>query len=980
MRLRVFANLMSRYMFVGTLLTSLVLPAAFAQTGPSYLNISGGLFEPNGTPVESSSVGFQLQLLDPSGTCVLYSEEHLGQDLSQTKGAFSFQLGTGSSQVNNLESSTSFDGKLFLNNGATGAFTGCAAGVTLSAGATRLIRVFYSVQAGTFVAMTPDVAVTSAPYAMIADTLQGKTPANFVLTNLNSSLTQANVENVFSTTNYPLLLALLGGSSNQYVMAGANGAADLPSVSGSPATPTAGQMWYDASSNVVKFYNGSSVQTLGTASGGIISLTAGNGLTGGTITTAGSIAVDVGTTANKIVQLNASAQLPAVDGSLLTNLNSTKLSGRSVASTAPAGGQVLSWNVANNDWEPANNGGITALTGDVTATGPGSASATIANNAVTSAKVNNSNMGVNQLLITDATTGGSITYAICTANQVLQWTGTGWACTNVTTMLGTSGVTAGTYGNSIQVPALTVDATGRVTSLSNVNIAFPVSSVNGKTGVVTLNGADLGLGTASTLNYGTAATDLVQLNGSAQLPAVDGSLLTNVNATQLQSRKIASTAPNPGQVLAWNNSDSMWEPMSTSGGSVTSVAAGTGLTGGPITTTGSLSVDVGTTANKILQLNASAQIPAVDGSLLTNINSSKLATRTVSSNAPAGGQVLAWNTTNNDWEPTTGSAGSVTTVTAGTGLTGGPITTSGTLSVNVGTGASQIVQLNGTAQLPAVDGSLLTNVNAMKLATRAVSANAPGGGQVLAWNLTNSDWEPTTATTGSVTSVSAGTGLTGGPITTSGSLSVNVGTGANQIVQLNGSAQLPAVDGSQLTNLNVTALQGKAVSATAPSTNGQVLTWNSSDSKWEPQSTAFGGGFVNGGNTFGANSTLGNKDSYALSFLTNNSPRMTITGAGNVGVGTTSPAGTFDVEGGTAAANNDGTSISIVAQNAGSGGNNNGGNILLMPGTKTGSGTPGAVGIGVAPPAWLGQGGLNVQGSEATGGGLWVGGNLGAVC
>ncbi len=55
------------------------------------------------------------------------------------------------------------------------------------------------------------------------------------------------------------------------------------------------------------------------------------------------------------------------------------------------------------------------------------------------------------------------------------------------------------------------------------------------------------------------------------------------------------------------------------GGTVTSVAAGTGLTGGPITGAGTLNVDVGTTANKIVQLDGSAKLPAVDGSLLTNL-------------------------------------------------------------------------------------------------------------------------------------------------------------------------------------------------------------------------------------------------------------------------------------------------------------------------------------------------------------------------
>jgi hypothetical protein len=54
-------------------------------------------------------------------------------------------------------------------------------------------------------------------------------------------------------------------------------------------------------------------------SGSLTSITAGTGLTGGTITTSGTIAVDVGTTAGKIVQLDGSAKLPAVDGSSLTN-------------------------------------------------------------------------------------------------------------------------------------------------------------------------------------------------------------------------------------------------------------------------------------------------------------------------------------------------------------------------------------------------------------------------------------------------------------------------------------------------------------------------------------------------------------------------------------------------------------------------------------------------------------------------------------
>jgi hypothetical protein len=48
-------------------------------------------------------------------------------------------------------------------------------------------------------------------------------------------------------------------------------------------------------------------------------------------------------------------------------------------------------------------------------------------------------------------------------------------------------------------------------------------------------------------------------------------------------------------------------------------------------------------------------------------------------------------------------------------------------------------------------------------------------------------------------------------------------------------------------------------------------------------------GFVNGGNSFQANSSLGNLDNYNLGFLTNGLPRLTILSSGNVGIGTTAP-------------------------------------------------------------------------------------------
>lgn len=85
------------------------------------------------------------------------------------------------------------------------------------------------------------------------------------------------------------------------------------------------------------------------------------------------------------------------------------------------------------------------------------------------------------------------------------------------------------------------------------------------------------------------------------------------------------------------------------------------------------------------------------------------------------------------------------------------------LSVNVGVGPDQIVQLDASGFLPAVDGSNLFNLN-----TGGVS------------------------TDGGLTILGDGDAV---------NLAVNVGTGPDQIVQLDASGLLPAVDGSQLTNL-----------------------------------------------------------------------------------------------------------------------------------------------------------------------------------
>ena len=72
----------------------------------------------------------------------------------------------------------------------------------------------------------------------------------------------------------------------------------LPSGNGTtdrPGSPVAGMLRYNTG-GTLEFYNGASWQTLGVSGAGISSLTAGTGLTGGTITTTGTIALATPTT------------------------------------------------------------------------------------------------------------------------------------------------------------------------------------------------------------------------------------------------------------------------------------------------------------------------------------------------------------------------------------------------------------------------------------------------------------------------------------------------------------------------------------------------------------------------------------------------------------------------------------------------------------------------------------------------------------
>ena len=110
----------------------------------------------------------------------------------------------------------------------------------------------------------------------------------------------------------------------------------------------------------------------------------------------------------QVALAQSTATVDAPKGSIDANVVAA-LQGREVAAVAPNVNEVLRWN--GSRWEPqalTDNVGITALNGDITASGTGLVSATIVDGKITTPKMF-ATPGANRLVATDSTTGAILT-------------------------------------------------------------------------------------------------------------------------------------------------------------------------------------------------------------------------------------------------------------------------------------------------------------------------------------------------------------------------------------------------------------------------------------------------------------------------------------------------------------------------------------------------------------------------------------------
>jgi len=175
-------------------------------------NYQGQFYNEAGSAVLLDTVNLTLEILDPTGTCLLYSEQQNGIDLSTTNGLFAVQVGSlttgpeaakrtvAPAPVANRDPVPSLSMATIFSNlvpiFAPGA-TNCGAGYDPSsaghAGDGRLLRVIVDdVTTSTTVTLSPDLPIGSAGQTVSSQTLQGIGPTGFI--QVDSTATQVNID------------------------------------------------------------------------------------------------------------------------------------------------------------------------------------------------------------------------------------------------------------------------------------------------------------------------------------------------------------------------------------------------------------------------------------------------------------------------------------------------------------------------------------------------------------------------------------------------------------------------------------------------------------------------------------------------------------------------------------------------------------------------------------------------------------------
>jgi fibronectin-binding autotransporter adhesin len=197
------------------------LMPVLGMSAPDRFTYQGQIIKPDGQALEGSNVTFTIDLIEPglpdSTACVLYSEQHT-LNMTGSNGVFAIEVGSGSGVSSDYAGVTTV-GDALSNAGTMTAVTGGCVDYTPGLNDGRQLRLTFEEGSSGPITITQNHDIKSVPYAYSAASINGLTPSDLLNRDTSGSnvLTQANLVWLFETARYTELQALINGTSTQYL-------------------------------------------------------------------------------------------------------------------------------------------------------------------------------------------------------------------------------------------------------------------------------------------------------------------------------------------------------------------------------------------------------------------------------------------------------------------------------------------------------------------------------------------------------------------------------------------------------------------------------------------------------------------------------------------------------------------------------------------------------------------------------------------
>ena len=296
------------FLFTAVLLAPL---PALAQS----LTIQGKVLDGSNNPITGNATQFRVQILAPDASrCVLYDETRT-VDMTTSGGLFSLNLNDSTGTIN-LPSTYSLDDAISNRAGFAVNSTYCASGsgtVTYTPGPNdnrKVVIQFRDPGTMTGWETIPEMDLNPMAYAMESRTVGGF-PATSMLRVVGGGVPGSAP--VLTAAEATELQTLAAGTSTRYMARSAANGAQIPSYAGSPSSPTTGSIWFDTTSGEMKYFDGTTTQTVGAAGAGagdITGVTAGTGLSGGGLS--GGVTLSLATSGVTAASYGSASAVPVL--------------------------------------------------------------------------------------------------------------------------------------------------------------------------------------------------------------------------------------------------------------------------------------------------------------------------------------------------------------------------------------------------------------------------------------------------------------------------------------------------------------------------------------------------------------------------------------------------------------------------------------------------------------------------------------------